>query len=398
MKRKINAKGPRIVHNRLLGGWYVVIGPHQTPLNGRFNSRAEAQAWLQRKNPQAKNPISKRTKASLKRSMAAVALRRKGEALIKKAQRIGSRKMFEQGMQMVKRANASGVPVLGGTHTEGPVGRLPNARSQKNQRSEARGQRSGKAKAKRQNSGMFGPEAVASARRVTKVRLVVEKNTGQIGEILGKEPGGYLKVKWRNRDKPSLIKRSEIRRANPGLMEIAGGLQALDYLSSKLKKKNPAKTASRKRNPTTRAMSQRFQGQVTGGTKRYYVSDHIPHADFSRAGKLVFLKLDNHTKQLRIPGAIVAIDPTTERLIVGGTRAPMFNRKAKSKGEGLDYGALSEICYLTAKRHIGNGKTFEYHHKFGEEGGAPPHLIIDHEGMPIIRGGSYKIGRAGIID
>ena len=24
----------RIVHNKLLGGWYVVRGPHQTPLSG----------------------------------------------------------------------------------------------------------------------------------------------------------------------------------------------------------------------------------------------------------------------------------------------------------------------------------------------------------------------------
>lgn len=41
-----NPSGVRIVHNKLLGGWYVVRGPHQTPLNGRFDSKAEAQAWL----------------------------------------------------------------------------------------------------------------------------------------------------------------------------------------------------------------------------------------------------------------------------------------------------------------------------------------------------------------
>jgi hypothetical protein len=45
--------GPRIVYNRLLGGWYVVVGPHQTPLSGRFDSKAAAQAWLsgRRTNP-----------------------------------------------------------------------------------------------------------------------------------------------------------------------------------------------------------------------------------------------------------------------------------------------------------------------------------------------------------
>lgn len=50
--------GPQIVYNKLLGGWYVVVGPHQTPLNGRFDSKAEAQAWLGRRgagNPRGKD-------------------------------------------------------------------------------------------------------------------------------------------------------------------------------------------------------------------------------------------------------------------------------------------------------------------------------------------------------
>lgn len=45
-RHSANPKGPRVVYNRLLGGWYVVVGPHQAPLNGRFNTKAEAQAWL----------------------------------------------------------------------------------------------------------------------------------------------------------------------------------------------------------------------------------------------------------------------------------------------------------------------------------------------------------------
>jgi hypothetical protein len=36
----------KIVHNKLLGGWYVVRGPHHTPISGRFPSKAAAQAWL----------------------------------------------------------------------------------------------------------------------------------------------------------------------------------------------------------------------------------------------------------------------------------------------------------------------------------------------------------------
>lgn len=36
----------KIVHNKLLGGWYVVRGPHQWPLAGRFDSRDDAKQWL----------------------------------------------------------------------------------------------------------------------------------------------------------------------------------------------------------------------------------------------------------------------------------------------------------------------------------------------------------------
>jgi len=35
-----------IVYNRLLGGWFVVRGPHEAPLAGRFETKAEARAWL----------------------------------------------------------------------------------------------------------------------------------------------------------------------------------------------------------------------------------------------------------------------------------------------------------------------------------------------------------------
>jgi len=41
--------GIKIVHNKLLGGWFVVRGPHQTPLTGRFDTKADAVAWLNRR-------------------------------------------------------------------------------------------------------------------------------------------------------------------------------------------------------------------------------------------------------------------------------------------------------------------------------------------------------------
>lgn len=36
----------KIVNNKLLGGWFVVRGPHHTPISGKFATKAEAQAWL----------------------------------------------------------------------------------------------------------------------------------------------------------------------------------------------------------------------------------------------------------------------------------------------------------------------------------------------------------------
>ena len=39
----LNAK---IVYNKLLGGWYIVRGKHQTPISGRFESKEAAMNWV----------------------------------------------------------------------------------------------------------------------------------------------------------------------------------------------------------------------------------------------------------------------------------------------------------------------------------------------------------------
>ena len=39
----LNAK---IVYNKLLGGWYIVRGKHQTPIGGRFESKEAAMNWV----------------------------------------------------------------------------------------------------------------------------------------------------------------------------------------------------------------------------------------------------------------------------------------------------------------------------------------------------------------
>lgn len=413
---------------------------------------------------------------------------------------------------------------------------------------------------------MFGPEAKAKAKQVQRIRPVSERGSGERGHIIGAGPNGWLKVKWANRDKPTLIKRSELKLArglrslkNPieiqrctscgqvfgqttecpmchagvgirrrnskpsrgrviaatkgalrgaqttplrashvqrqrqlelkarlkrartrtvkpkgrlpnGITEAAAGLQALEYLGGKVKKTslgakpkfNPRAKGSRdplgvwhkenpiehpwalgvkaiqylqamagvrldkaeaerlwagmswnqrtktlavyrqirnapkqkpERNPSVTTLSKTFQGEADGSIEKSYAATGAP-ANLARAGRLVFLKANGKT--FRIPGAVVAIAPN-EKLWIVGDHAPLFETKARN-GEGLDVGEVTHICYETAKAHIGNGKTFEYVHEFGEDGGKRPHLIIDHEGMPLLRGGDYRIRAEGIVN
>jgi hypothetical protein len=73
-KRKKNSGGVRIVYNKLLGGWYIVRGPHQTPLGGRFNSKIEAQAHLSRKRNPMQRATSKWLEARAKRLAVALGI------------------------------------------------------------------------------------------------------------------------------------------------------------------------------------------------------------------------------------------------------------------------------------------------------------------------------------
>jgi len=41
----------KVIYNKLLGGWYIVRGRHQTPISGKFDSKQEALAFLRRRNP-----------------------------------------------------------------------------------------------------------------------------------------------------------------------------------------------------------------------------------------------------------------------------------------------------------------------------------------------------------
>ena len=40
---------PKIVFNKLLNGWFIVRGAHDTPISGRFDTKEQAKQWLTRK-------------------------------------------------------------------------------------------------------------------------------------------------------------------------------------------------------------------------------------------------------------------------------------------------------------------------------------------------------------
>lgn len=245
----------------------------------------------------------------------------------------------------------------------GPKGRLPN--------------------------GFFDTEAIKKAKRVTKIRPVRDRETGEKGEIIGTAPGGWVKVQWRDRAKPTLIKRTEIRRGrypnvgvrtgNPGPLDLVYGLQAYDWISKK-KIHNPSETVNQ--------FSRKFQGRTTGAIKEFKAASNAPE-NLARVGKLIEIHVSG--RKLKLPGAMVAASPAGKLWIVSN-RVPLLNQKAQP-GALLDFGEIDKIVYLTAKTHIGNGQTFEYDHDFEDR---KPHFCVNSEGMPVIRGGSYTIESGGI--
>jgi hypothetical protein len=41
----------KVIYNKILAGWFIVRGPHHTPIGGRFETKEQALAHLRRRNP-----------------------------------------------------------------------------------------------------------------------------------------------------------------------------------------------------------------------------------------------------------------------------------------------------------------------------------------------------------
>jgi hypothetical protein len=64
-----------------------------------------------------------------------------------------------------------------------------------------------------------------------------------------------------------------------------------------------------------------------------------------------------------------------------------------SAGQG---GVITRIEYVAKKEHLGDQVRTIYFHRMGEETGEKPRLVVNDEGLALIKGGNYRIDAAGI--
>ena len=360
-------------------------------------------------------------KLDIARNKKAAQIRAKGEALINKAFKLRltdekkAKKLYDQGHALVIRARRSG------EQSEGPIGKLPNpyvgiVQGIKNVRSQLRQQALLRELGKTQGAIQAQKDALLSLHEpmwsdVPKARKRSEAtHKAKLTDLKDKEKAIISELKTKknplSKHVQLLTQMDQVEKKRfsrgaklPAFCEECGQPfkeKDLIYYWPRVFIAVHRKHTTRKQNPSVKEMSERFQGRANGGAHDFKASNSAP-SNLARAGKLVFLKLQGG-KQVRIPGAMVAIDAAKEKLWIVGNRTPLFTRKAANANELLDYGEIAQICYETAKAHIGEGKRFEYVHTFGEDGGKRPRLLIDHEGMPILRGGSYTIKAEGIVN
>ena len=142
-------------------------------------------------------------------------------------------------------------------------------------------------------------------------------------------------------------------------------------------------------NPPVSKVFTEFRGREIRKKTSIKAANGTP-ATLAQIGKLKELKLRGRT--IRFPSGHLAADGRKKLHIVG-----VKMKYRGNPGGEVDCGEILAVTYEADKPHIEKG-TYNYVHKFGEEGGTRPHLILDPEGYPKIEGGSYGITSDGIID
>jgi hypothetical protein len=147
---------------------------------------------------------------------------------------------------------------------------------------------------------------------------------------------------------------------------------------------------SLKHNPKVDSVFSEFRGKDVSRASKLSAATGTP-STLAELGRLKGLKLRGRT--LRFNSGRLAADSRKKLHVVG----VKMKYRGNPNGSEIDVGEILSVTYQADKPHIEKG-VFKYVHKFGEEGGVRPHLIIDAEGYPKIEGGSYGITSDGIID
>jgi len=239
--------------------------------------------------------------------------------------------------------------------------------------------------------------------------------------------------------------------ANPAVLPtlgtlslIPGGILASLELHKRFKHRKRKKQATpatpKARNPSEKYLKERnridsreridslsrmFQGAASGALVRVPISRHDAGKDLARLGNLRFLRMHqrpascdqaarqddgSNGKYHTCRRCTVFFDPRTsyaamdrDKKIYLAGRGVRRERPAmlQNPDEHVSYGKVDLIGYITSKAHLNDGKSFCYVHPFAEESRRlknKPELLLDSDGMPRLSGGSYRIGKEGIID
>lgn len=232
---------------------------------------------------------------------------------------------------------------------------------------------------------------------------IVAKNLDNwIKESLRKNPSLFGLLKRKARVGARRTQRGRRRVAPVGRSRTVRGDSSKRGLWSVQKRKHNSVTLIKRakrvvvKNRTRHLNPKRGFNAFRGRPVRNHISTFAANGtprDLKECGKMVDLKLAGG-KTVRFPGGNARLCHKGNRLYLTGARF----RKPNPPGE-VDYGEIARICYHADKPHLEHDtKARPYEHKFGEDGGIRPHLVIDAEGLPIISGGSYRVTPEGIVD
>jgi hypothetical protein len=263
--------------------------------------------------------------------------------------------------------------------------------------------------------------------RTARLQALREENTGRNSREFDSANKRFMKVVARY-DKTGAIAR------NLGL----SGYNESDWHTKNVTVKKAKKNAARKRNslvwgegkkgstwkpgrrPSKRARVKRNSGEIAAAVDKYQEfhgrDPETVHAfkstvtlddTVSGLGKLVLLEviaMNGERVELGgFRGSILAQDiDGTQLHIVGGDQSvdvETFGVRGERRYEML--GLVELVAYHTTKDHLGeeDGGTADYHHEFGENGGALPCLMYDTVDQRLtLVGGDYRLLSVGIDD